>query len=187
MADKKPILTAPPSLIGDKVYLRPMTAEDVANTHHWFIMSEPQLQSCRPHAITTAGAASEAFKKLEPATDRERFMIVRRSDNVPVGRIQYFDFNWLNRSAEFGIIVDPDERGKGYGSEAVRILCRYLFRTRGLNKIHAQTASFNEAAIKLLESIGFKKDGTLRQHYFADREFHDGLVYSLLAFEADKL
>jgi RimJ/RimL family protein N-acetyltransferase len=187
MADKKPILTAPPSLIGDKVYLRPMTADDVANTHHWFLMSEPQLQSCRPHSVVSAAAASEAFKKIEPSSDKERFMIVRRTDSVPVGRIQYFDFNWLNRSTELGILVDPDERGKGYGREGACLMCRYLFRTRGLNKVYAQTASFNEAAIKLLESMGFKKDGTLRQHYFADREFHDGLVYSLLAFEADNL
>ena len=187
MVDRKPILTAPPSLIGERVYLRPMTAEDVANTHHWFLMSEPQLQTCRPHPLTTASEASEAFKKAERTIDQARFVIVRLSDNVPVGRINYFDYNSLNRSAEFGLIVDPDERGKGFGLEATRILCRYLFHYRGLNKVHAQTAAFNEPAIKLLTAAGFKRDGVLRQHYFSDREFHDGLVYSLLAFESDNL
>lgn len=187
MADKKPILTTPPSLVGQRVYLRPMTAEDIANTHHWFLLSEPQSQSCRPHPLHTAAEAAEAFKKAEKTIDRERFMIVRLADNVPVGRITFFDYNSLNRSVEMGILIDPDERGKKIGSEAVRVLCRHLFHFRGLNKVYAQTASFNKGAIKLLESTGFKRDGVLRQHYFYDRDWHDGYVYSLLAHEADNL
>lgn len=187
MAEKKPILTTAPSLIGQRVYLRPVTAEDIANTHHWFLLSEPSSQSCRPHSIHTAAEAAEAFKKAEKSTDRERFMIVKVADNVPVGRIVYFDYNSLNRSAEFGILIDPDERGRKYGLEAVRILCKYLFHFRGLNKVYAQTASFNKGAVKLLESARFKRDGVLRQHNFYDRDWHDGYIYSLLAHEADNL
>jgi [ribosomal protein S5]-alanine N-acetyltransferase len=187
MADKKPILTAPPSLVGQRVYLRPMTAEDAANTHHWFVMSEPQSLSCRPHIVSTASEAAELFKKSEHTVDAERFMIVRKDDNVPVGRVDYFNYNSLNRSAELGLIVDPDERGKGYGLEGFRLLCRYLFQYRGFNKVYAQTADFNKATVKLLESAGFKKDGTLRQHNFYERGWHDALIYSLLAFEADNL
>lgn len=187
MADKKPILTTPPSLVGQRVYLRPVTAEDIANTHHWFLMSEPMSQSCRPHAVHSASEAVEAFKKADKSTERERFMIVRVADNVPVGRIVYFDYNSLNRSTEIGILIDPDERGKKFALESIRILCRYLFHFRGLNKVYAQTASFNAGAIRLLESAGFKRDGVLRQHYFYDRDWHDGLIYSLLAHQADNL
>ncbi len=66
---------------------------------------------------------------------------------------------------------------------ALRLLSRFLFKTRGLNKVHAQTGSFNKAAQALLKKAGFKLDGTLRHHYFYDGEYHDGLVYSLLAYE----
>ena len=54
MTDKKPPPMTQPSLIGDKVYLRPTTADDVANTHHWFVLSEPQSQTCHPLTILTA-------------------------------------------------------------------------------------------------------------------------------------
>ncbi|RKX19168.1 MAG: N-acetyltransferase, partial [Candidatus Zixiibacteriota bacterium] len=52
-----------------------------------------------------------------------------------------------------------------------------------LNKVYAQTASFNKGSIKLLESLEFKLDGTLRQHHFYKGQFHNDLLYSLLKFE----
>lgn len=59
----------------------------------------------------------------------------------------------------------------------------YLIKTRDINKVHAQTSSLNKAAVALLAKAGFKRDGTLRHHYYYDGELHDGYVYSLLRFE----
>ncbi len=182
MAEKKN-LTTQPALIGNKVYLRPATAEDVANTYHWFLLGDPSSMTCRPLTVNTAAESAEAYKKAERSPDRQLFMVVRKKDNVPVGQIRFFDLNNLNRSAELGLLVDPDEQKKGVGSEAVKILCEYLFATRGLNKVYAQTGSFNAGAKALLESADFKLDGTLRRHYFYKGEYHDGLIYSLLAYE----
>lgn len=174
-----------PSLIGDKVYLRAATADDIANTHHWFMLSEPQSQSCHPITILSAAEATEAFKKQERSADKATFMIVRISDNVPVGRVRFFNLNVLNRSAELGILVDPDERQKGYAKEGIKVLTRFLFKHRNLNKVHAQTSAPNTGAIKLLESLGWKRDGVLRRHYFLNGDFQDGLIYSKLAFEME--
>jgi RimJ/RimL family protein N-acetyltransferase len=185
MAEKKPAPPTQPSFIGEKVYLRPMTAEDVANTHHWFVLTEPQSQTCHPLTITTAAEASEAFKKQERNAEMASLMIVRIADNMPVGRVRYFNWNNLNRSVELGILIDPDEREKGYAKEGIRIVMRYLFKHRNLNKVHAQTSMPNIGAIKLLESLGFKRDGVLRRHYFLNGEFQDGLIYSKLAFEME--
>jgi ribosomal-protein-alanine N-acetyltransferase len=186
MNDKKPQFPTPPSLVGEKVYLRLATAEDIANTYHWTIQSDPQSLSCRPRVMYTAAEAAENFKKQERSVDRQTFIIVRKADKVPVGRITYFDMNTLNRFAELGLIIDPDERRKGHALEALRLLSHYLFRFRGLNKVHAQTASYNEPTRKLLEKAGFKRDATLRHHYFWKGEFQDGYIYSLLAFEYER-
>ena len=185
MADKKKSFPASPSLTGDKVFLKPATPEDEANTYHWMLLSEPQSLSCRPWVFTTASEVAERIKKAEKDTSRQRFMVIRKDDKTPVARVTYFDLNPLNRSAELGLIVDPDERRKGYGADALKVLARYLFRYRGLNKVYAQTAKFNVEAIALMESLGFKKDATLRDHYFYRGEFHHGLIYSLLQFEVD--
>ncbi len=185
MTDKKKSFLAPPSLIGDKVYLRATTPEDVSNMHHWFLQCDPPSLSCRPHPLATAREAAEAAQKREKSINDQRFTAVRKKDKTPVASVNFFSFNPLNRSAELGLLVDPEVHRKGYGSDAIRTLTRYLFRYRGLNKVYAQTAGFNEGAIAMLESLGFKKDATLRDHYFYDGEFHVGYVYSLLQFEMD--
>jgi len=185
MADRKKPFPAAPSMIGEKLYLRATTPEDIVNTHHWQLLSEPQALSCRPRPFRTAKEVAEAARAREKSIDRQHFVAVRKDDNAPVAVVGYFDYNSLNRSAELGLQVDPDERRKGYGSEAVRILVNYLFGYRGLNKVYAQTAGFNEAAMATMESLGFKRDATLRDHYFYQGEFHPGYIYSLLQFEVD--
>lgn len=185
MSKKEHNLPTAPSLVGKKVFLRPTTALDVANFHHWFLQSEPQSQSCRPLVTWTAEEAAELFKKHERTTDRQSYTVCRTEDKTPVGRIRYFDYNSLNRSAELGVLIDPDEHKNGYGSEAIKLLVSHLFQYRGLNKVYAETAEFNEGAVKLLESLGFKLDGTLRDHYFYEGKFHNRVIYSLLLYELD--
>jgi len=181
--DKMPL--AQPSLVGSKIYLRPTTPEDIANMYPWFLRCEPQSMSCRPRKLPTSAELVESFTKREKSTEEEDFTVCRLNDSAPVGRIRFFGVNTLNRSAELGLLIDPDEHHHGYGSEAMQVLIRYLFKYRGLNKVHAQTAGFNKAAIGMLEKLGFKRDGTLRDHYFYDQAFHAGYVYSLLLYELD--
>jgi RimJ/RimL family protein N-acetyltransferase len=186
MADRKQTFPTPPDLVGKNIYLRPATSKDVANTYHWVMLSDPATQSCTPRPFKTAAEASEAYQKRTASSDEQLFMIVRQKDNVPVGSIRFFDMNLLNRSTELGLIIDPDERKKAYALEAIRLLTGYLIKTRDINKVHAQTSSLNKGAVALLEKAGFKRDGTLRHHYFYDGELHDGYVYSLLRFEFDQ-
>ena len=172
-----------PTFVGEKVYLRPPNSDDPLNFYFWSLLSEPQSQSCRPMRIGNPGNVVENYKKKEQGINNQDFSIVQKEDNRLVGKTTYFDLNTQNRSAEIGIIIDPDERENGYASEAIFLLCKYLFRQRGLNKVYAQTAEFNKGAINLLKSLEFKQDGILRDHYYFDSEFHNGLIFSILLYE----
>lgn len=179
------ILTQP-TFIGEKVYLRAPGSDDPLNFYYWRLLSEPQSQSCRPLSIGTPGAVVDNYDKKEQGIYNQDFSVVKKEDNRLVGKVTYFDLNTQNRSAEIGVIIDPDERESGYASEAVFLLCKYLFMQRGLNKVYAQTAEFNKGAIKLLQSLEFKRDGVLRDHYFFEGEFHNGLIYSILLYEFNR-
>ena len=187
MKDKKKKYPTQPSFVGDKIYLRPVTEDDVVNAYYWNVQSEPQRISCHPINFMSASDVVEAYRKrtIPPSEGIRKFAVVRCDDKVTVGIITFFGYNSQNRSVELGLIIDPDEQRKGYGREALCLLIKYLFKHRGLNKVYAQTAGFNEAAIKLMESMGFKKDAILRDHYFLKGEFHNGFIYSLLQFELD--
>ncbi|MFQ5453936.1 MAG: GNAT family N-acetyltransferase [Candidatus Zixiibacteriota bacterium] len=183
MTKNKKALPAQSSLIGKKVFLRPATPEDEINFQYWFLQLEPQSMTCHPLPFKTVSEVSEASKKKEKSPYRQIFTIIKKEDKRPVGKITFFNYNTLNRSAELGILIDPDEHKNGYAKDAMKVLIKYLFRYRDLNKVYCQTAEFNSASIKLLESLGFEKDGTLRDHHFYDGEFHSDFIYSLVRFD----
>lgn len=172
-----------PSLIGKEIYLRPGQPDDYEYTYQWFLATDPQAQSCHHITLTTPAEYTERMRKREADRNAGDFIIVRIDDDQPVGRIRYFHLNLLNRSAELGYIVAPDEQNKGYAKEGLKLLIDYLFSQMNLNKVYAQTASFNKTSIKLLESLNFKLDGTLRQHHYYKGDLYDDLLYSLLRFE----
>jgi RimJ/RimL family protein N-acetyltransferase len=173
----------PASLVGNKVYLRAMEAEDTAITYLWHLHTEPQSQTCHQAILVTPKEMVEAAKKREKKPTEGDFAIVRKEDDKIVGKIRFFNLNMINRSAELGYIIDPEEHKKGYGKEGLTILVRYLFIYLNLNKVYAQTAVFNTPSVNLLKSLDFKLDGTLRQHHFYHGTLHDDLVFSLLRFE----
>ncbi len=174
-----------PALIGKNLYLKVMEAEDFETTYLWFLHSDPYSQTCHQPTLTSPRDMSENIRKKEKNPTRGDLIIILKENNRPIGKLSYFDLNMLNRSAELGYLVAPDDRGKGFAKEALRLLIRYLFIHLGLNKVYAQTASFNELSVKLLKSLEFHLDGTLRQHHFYKGNLHDDLLFSLLKFECN--
>lgn len=183
MADKKKVLKVPPSLVGKDVYLRPATTDDIASTQHWLLQSEPQMMSAESITIENASMAVESHKKASESPSGQTFMIVRVDGAQPVGRVSFGRYNSHNRSAHVECVVDPDERKEGFATEGIRLLCAYLFNQRGMNKVWGCVSIDNQAGIALCDTAGFHKEGTLRQHYFYEGDYHDGLLYAMLRYE----
>ena len=71
----------------------------------------------------------------------------------------------------------PEERGKGYGTEVVRLLCEYAFRHLNLRKVWAKVHSDNIPSIRVLEKNGFSLSGRFREHVWSDGRYLDELIY----------
>jgi RimJ/RimL family protein N-acetyltransferase len=80
-------------------------------------------------------------------------------------------------------IHDPDNRGRGYATEAVKALVDYLFKSYPINRIECSTASTNRASIGLAEKCGFVREGVLRGLVFVAGVYVDDLVLSMLRSE----
>ncbi|MHC5814569.1 MAG: GNAT family N-acetyltransferase [Nostoc sp.] len=98
----------------------------------------------------------------------------------PVGKFKYFDINPRNRSAEFEYTINPKWRNQGMGTKMLRTAINYLLATTKLNKLYCQTAAFNIASVKLLDKLGFHRDGILREHHELDGKLWDDYIYSIL-------
>jgi RimJ/RimL family protein N-acetyltransferase len=79
-----------------------------------------------------------------------------------------------------GIALLPEARGKGHGTEAHRVLTRYLFAHTTVHRIEAATEAENLAEQRVLEKAGFSREGVMRGMFWRDGAYRDAALYSLL-------
>ncbi|MBD3170610.1 MAG: GNAT family N-acetyltransferase [candidate division Zixibacteria bacterium] len=165
------------------VTILPAEPEDVEMFYRWSSSDERHLFTCRE----TYPPSKDAFGRFyisEINSNRSRwFKVQRNRGKRMVGKITMFNINPRNRSCELGMFFEKKYRGKGYGKRAVALVAEYMFYQMNMNKIYAQTGAFNEPTVALLESLGFKREGVLRKHHFADGKYYDDYVYGIFESE----
>lgn len=85
-----------------------------------------------------------------------------------------------SRAWQIGIEIKPDARGKGYGTEAQRLLADWLFAATNTNRVEAGTDIENVPEQRSLEKAGFARDGVMRGSQFRAGAYHDLVIYSRL-------
>lgn len=166
-----------------RVRLAELTREDLALQQEWFQESGPETQTCRPLKNRGVTETWAIFQAKTRSGLFHVFSVRRVEDNNLIGRVTYFDLNRRNLAVEIGFLTGPQFRRQGYTTEAVELLLKHLFDDLRLNKVMAQTAEFNTAAIALLTKLGFKQEGRLRQHHALEGKLYDDLLFSILAEE----
>jgi RimJ/RimL family protein N-acetyltransferase len=81
------------------------------------------------------------------------------------------------------MLGEPEEWGKGYGSEATRLVLRYAFETLNLNRVWLHVYEYNERGLRAYEKAGFRREGRLRQEMFRDGRYWDTIVMGILRDE----
>jgi RimJ/RimL family protein N-acetyltransferase len=120
-------------------------------------------------------------KKNEHHDDNEFFFVFHTlADDKTIG-VGGVDMSWNNQAAWVWIgIGDPDYRGKGYGSDAMRLLVGYAFRELGAYRVGLGVFGYNTRAIRAYEKIGFVHEGIQRQGLYRDGQRCDLLCMGLL-------
>lgn len=107
------------------------------------------------------------------------FFVIEDLEGQPVGAISTHGCNRRMGTLKYGIGISNKYRGKGYASEAIKLVIRYYFKELGYQKVVAMVYSFNEASQRLHESLGFRLEGRLRRMVRAGGVFHDELLYGI--------
>lgn len=81
---------------------------------------------------------------------------------------------------DIGFTLSPVAQGRGYATEAIGELLRYLFEDRGKHKVCADCDTRNDGSWRLLERLGFRREGTLRDSYRDGDAWSDEYLYGLL-------
>ncbi len=87
------------------------------------------------------------------------------------------------RLAEIGFTLRPEYQGHGYATEGARALLGYLFGARGKHRVTARCDARNAASVRVLERLGMRREGHLRESTWAKGEWTDDLLYAMLDHE----
>lgn len=155
-------------------------AEDARKLHNepetlkW--LSDTRVVSPEEQATWLAG--------LQISKTSKRYVAREKSKDELVGVFRFDRLDNQNQSAEVGLDVATRFRRMGYAKEIYHALLPYLFSEFSLNRLSLITLATNTPAINLYESLGFKKEGVLRQAIKRDDQFLDVIQYSMLATES---
>jgi RimJ/RimL family protein N-acetyltransferase len=109
-----------------------------------------------------------------------QYAVERTADRTHIGDVGVcLDDNRMQ--AEIGFTLAAGCQGQGYASEAVRAVLGHLFRVRGLHKVSAECDARNTASARLLDRVGFTREGHRRAHTWIKGEWTDDLLFGLLA------
>ncbi|MET9171514.1 GNAT family protein [Streptomyces misionensis] len=129
------------------------------------VRAERFIAACRRMAQEGTGA--------RPAVERV-------SDGAFIGWCGLSGWNPHHRSASLGYCFDDAAWGHGYATEAARALLWWAFDTLDLNRVQAETDTRNLASARVLEKLGFVREGTLRENCVVNGDVSDSWVYGLL-------
>lgn len=170
-------------LSGEKIYLRDVSVDHLMELKEWITIEPEEMMTCRPVVKKSKEDNLKSYEESIKRLTSHDFGIYEINTNLLAGKVSCFDFNFRNCSAEIGYFLIPEFRNKGYTKEALKLMLKLLFEFEDVNKLYAQTGSFNLASIKLLESLNFKLDAKLREHHKYNEVYYDDYIYSILKSE----
>lgn len=165
-----------------RIKLRALTSSDIDKTFEWNNQEDiSNLYSGHPFPVNIEMEKKWYDKILTSNFPVTVFGIEHITDKKLIGISVLKDINMINRLAEFAIYIgDKEYRAKGLAKFATIETIRFAFHKLGLNRVFLKVLENNTAAIKLYESVGFKKEGVLRASVFKNNKFHNEFIYGLL-------
>ena len=172
-----------PLLQGARVHLRMLRAADVPRLYAQFGDPKVMLYWSRP-PLMRIEEAQTLFEELDRgvrAGEFAQWAIARRSDDLMIGSCALFAHEPAHRRAEIGYALARAHWGQGHAQEALRLALEYAFNVLNLHRLQADSDPRNAASIRLLERLGFVREGLLRERWHVGGEIQDSAIYALLA------
>lgn len=169
-----------PVLEGRLITLRPVKSED----------ADAVFASQKDDEVSRLTGTLETFTleqvkahyaNVGDAPDRVDYAIISKVDNSFVGEVVLNAIDSANRSANFRIaLMSQEQFGKGYGTEATRLMVKHGFESLNLHRIDLEVFAFNPRAIHVYEKVGFVKEGLKRDVLFWEGQYHDAVIMGFL-------
>ncbi|MCD6181560.1 MAG: GNAT family N-acetyltransferase [Candidatus Cloacimonetes bacterium] len=170
-------------LVGEKVYLSPVTSRDATLYCQWL----NNLEVARNLVIFNKQITEEWERMILDDIQKnggQMFAIIDRTREKLIGNCSLFRINKDHRKCEIGIFIgEPENWGKGYGTEAMKLLVDYGFNILNMHNILLEVHSFNQRAISCYKKVGFREIGRRREALFFAGRSWDEILMDIIATE----
>ena len=181
-----------PTLVGDRVLLRPFTSADIDAMGP--VLADPEVLRLTGSVHTSAEVEAAVpvldarvrawYETREAQLDRLDLALVDRATDRCVGEVVLNDWSPEDQTCGFRILVGPEGRGRGLGSEATRLVVAHAFAVADLHRIELEVYAFNPRAQHVYERAGFQVEGRRREAFVFDGERVDSIMMAVLRPEA---
>lgn len=169
-------------LLGDQVRLRGLHDDDLASLARWE-MDPGRLTTGSDWVVPPSEAAARERIAKWCANDKDDIgFAIETLDDPPVlvGNVGLWGARPKDRCATLGIGLGREYLGRGYGTDAMRVIVDYAFREMGLHRVQLDVAPFNPAGIRAYQKAGFVEEGRRRASVWHDGRWYDQLMMSIL-------
>ncbi len=170
------------TLKGEHIYLRALEPEDLE-----FIHTIENDETIWEISNTQTPYSKYLIKQYLEQAHKDIFevkqlrLVISSYKNEPLGLIDIFDFDFKNKRAGVGLLVNnPNARNKGYGSEALGLLINYCFKYLDLHQLYCNISEENEASINLFSKQGFKQIGLKEEWNYVNGSYKNEYLFQLI-------
>ena len=180
---------AKPTLVGEKVVLRPFEPGDLdAMTE---AIADPEVRRLTGSCHTSAEVAEapdqdrlrDWYSTRNDQDDRLDLAIVDRATGDCVGEVVLNEWEETDASVNFRILIGPRGRDRGLGTEATRLVLGYAFEELDLHRVSLEVFAFNPRGRRAYEKVGFVVEGVRRDALRFDGEWVDSVLMAVLEDE----
>ena len=178
-----------PFLVGKNLYLRPLEAPD---------LDGPYLDWINDYSVTrfleaglfpnTREGLEQYVRSVSQNPQNVMLAIIDKDTDKHIGNIKLGPINWIHRFADIGILIgEKGSWGKGYATEAIKLVVDYAFNKLNLHKLTAGSYDVNLGSVRAFMKAGFAEEGLRRSQYYCNGQYVNeilvGIVRSAVAHE----
>lgn len=157
---------------GEKVFLRPIRKEDIIYLNKWKNDEETYKYLGGGFMPTSIDQQVKWMDSMIDTTGNDKRFLICDKNETPVGMVGLYNINWIHRTCEIGIYIGhKDSKGKGYGKEACKLIEKFAKEYLNLRKIKLSVVSENNVALKMWESLGYRKVGEYIKERYIKGEY----------------
>ena len=171
-----------PILMTPRLRLRQFREDDVDAMHACFTSAHAMRYWNTPLHTKRTGTERAVRRFIDCTPSYYRFWAVAdKTTDLCLGLVNYHDGHIRNKRVAIGYMVDPAHCKQGLATEAVSAMIRFCFQDLGLHRLQAFIHPDNTPSLKLIEKLGFRREGLLRENLRVGDEWRDDLLYALLS------